>query len=272
MDSKAGHPLTAPALLMRRSATYDAVDTACAMLATKTWVHCTGSVGGGASGGPTRLQNHGDFAHQLAAAARQHRSASVPRKVGQHDAWAHQIPQPAPKKASWVSWWWRDAGHTMNICRFGPSIPVYHRSQGAQRRSFLMVSASAQDAQQRANTDKDIPQQSTAASQVTLPYADGFSYEPRLDLIPLRHTKVPPPPPGPPPPREYTLDRSMAAYPPHRLVTAPPIARLRMRSCAQLPRPRSATASNRSCMPTRRLHSADCAFDPAWAGLPQRLR
>jgi len=57
------------------------------------------------------------------------------------------------------------------------------------RHSFVMASAT-QNAKERAATDKAIPQQSTAASEVKLPEAGGVSYQPRLDVIPLRHTKV----------------------------------------------------------------------------------
>ena len=78
------------------------------------------------------------------------------------------------------------------------------------RHSFVMASAT-QNAKERAATDKVIPQQSTAASEVKLPEAGGVTYQPRLDVIPLRHTKVSGLPPLPSKHRIYLHDGGVAS-------------------------------------------------------------
>ena len=61
-------------------------------------------------------------------------------------------------------------GHNMNIARSTwPAVPACNQPRRTlSRHSFAMASAT-QNAKERAETDKSIPQQSTAASELKLP-------------------------------------------------------------------------------------------------------
>ena len=100
----------------------------------------------------------------------------------------------------------------MNILRPNCSaVPACKRPRRTlSRHSFVMASAT-QNARERAETDKAIPQQSTTASEIKLPEAGGVSYQPKLDVIPLRHTKVLDLPPLPVQKEEYAC--TMAGSP-----------------------------------------------------------
>ena len=110
--------------------------------------------------------------------------------------------------------WRRSTVHTMNILRSNWSaVPACRQRRSTLSRHSVVMASATQNAKERAETDKAIPQQSTRASEVKLPEAGGVSYQPRLDVIPLRHTKVCSKPRPPPPPHWNILCTTAGSTP-----------------------------------------------------------